>query len=196
MSPWLAALAVLLVLVLVFWAVGAYNRLAGMRAGQLAAFARIDPHWKHRYELIPHLVEAAKEPLRGDREALEAVIAARNRAVVENTAAVADPGNADALRALVLAENVLKVCMDRFEALLQAAAPAGDATRELVQDLTSTDHRIAFARQAYNETVAHYNTALQQFPGSIVANMFGFRPAEPIEARGIPPERRTGRPEL
>ena len=195
MIPSLAALAALLVLVLVFWAVGAHNRLAGMRASLLAAFARIDPHWKHRYELIPHLVEAAKEPLRGEREALEAVIAARNRAVVENSGAAADPGSAVAVRQLALAENVLRVCMDRFEALLQAAAPPGDATRELVQDLTSTDHRIAFARQAYNETVLHYNTALRQFPGSIVASMFGFRPAEPIETRGIPQERRTGLPE-
>lgn len=188
-------IAIVFGLLLVFWAVGAYGRLVGMRTAQRAAFARIDEQIRHRHELIPSLVETAGGYLKEERQSLEEVIAARNQAVEACALAAADPGNGGAMRALVEAEALLAATMVRLSTLSKACPDLVENTHrgEIDAELTSTEHRLAFARQAYNDSVAQYNQALRQFPGSILARLSGFRPAEPLQAALSPVDRRQGR---
>jgi len=183
------AVAVLLV---VFWAVGAYNRLVSLRNRFRNAFAQIDVQLKRRHDLIPNLVETAKAYMKHERETLEAVIAARNQAVTANAAAAADPGNASAVQQMGAAEGALSSMLGKLFALSEAYPDlkANQNMMQLTEELTSTENRIAFSRQAYNDGAMEYNTALEQFPGSLIANMFSFKPTELLQATESAEERK------
>lgn len=181
-----------LVLVVVFWAVGAYNRLVGLQNQFKNAFAQIDVQLKRRYDLIPNLVETAKGYMKHEREALEAVIAARNQAVTANAKASADPTDPNAMHMMAAAEGMLTSSLGKMFALSEAypELKANQNMMQLTEELTSTENRIAFARQAYNDGVMQYNTSREQFPGSIIAGMFAFKPAELLQSTEAPEERK------
>jgi len=185
----IVVLVLLVVLVAIF--VGIYNRLVALRNRFRNAFAQIDVQLKRRYDLIPNLVETAKGYLKHERETLEAVIQARNQAVSASQAASAAPGAPDAMKGLAQAEGVLAGALGRLFALAEAYPDlkANQTMSQLMEELTSTENRISFARQAFNDSVMTYNTAREQFPNTLVANMFSFKPAELLEAIGSPEER-------
>lgn len=179
-------------LVVIFWAVGAYNRLVGMQNQFKNAFAQIDVQLKRRYDLIPNLVETAKGYMKHERETLEAVIAARNQAVNANAKAAANPADPAAMQMMAAAEGALASSLGKMFALSEAypELKANQNMMQLTEELTSTENRIAFARQAYNDGVMQYNTAREQFPGSIIAGMFAFKPAELLQSTEAPEERK------
>jgi LemA protein len=184
---------VAIVLLLLFWGVGAYNRLVSLRNQFKNAFAQIDVQLKRRYDLIPNLVETAKGYMKHEREALEAVIAARNQAVTANAKAAGNPADAGAMQQMAAAESVLTSSLGRMFALSEAypELKANENMLQLSEELTSTENRIAFARQAYNDGVMDYNTSLEQFPVSIIAGMFAFKSAELLQSTESPDERKT-----
>lgn len=181
-----------IVLLIVFWAVGAYNRLVSLRNLFKNAFSQIDVQLKRRYDLIPNLVETAKGYMKHERETLEAVIAARNQAVSANARAAGDPTNASAMQQMAASEGALSSSLGKMFALSEAYPDlkANQNMLQLTEELTSTENRIAFARQAYNDGVMQYNTALEQFPGSMIASAFAFKSAEILQATEAPEERR------
>lgn len=181
-----------LALLVLFWAVGAYNRLVGLQNQCENAFAQIDVQLKRRYDLIPNLVETAKGYMKHEREALEAVIAARNQAVSANAKAAANPADPEAMHTMAAAEGLLTTSLGKMFALSEAypELKANQNMMQLTEELTSTENRIAFARQAYNDGVMQYNTSREQFPGSIIAGMFAFKPAELLESTEAPEERK------
>ncbi|HEY8100736.1 MAG TPA: LemA family protein [Burkholderiaceae bacterium] len=189
----MVTIIILLVIILavVFWIVGAYNRLVALRNQFKNAFAQIDVQLKRRYDLIPNLVETAKGYMKHERETLEAVIAARNQAVTVN--ANLDPTNAAAVQQLSAAEGALSSSLGKLFALSEAYPDlkANQNMMQLTEELTSTENRIAFARQAYNDNVMQYNTSIEQFPGSLIANNFGFKSAELLQATEAPEERKA-----
>jgi LemA protein len=189
------ALIVLLAIALLiaFWAVGAYNRLVSLRNQFKNAFSQIDVQLKRRYELIPNLVETAKAYMKHERETLEAVIAARNQAVSANAKAAVDPADPAALQRMAATEGVLTTMLGKMFALSEAYPDlkANQNMMQLTEELTSTENRIAFSRQAYNDGVMQYNTSLEQFPVSIIANMFAFKAAELLQATESPEERKA-----
>jgi LemA protein len=168
----------LLVLVVLFL-ISVYNRLVTARNAFKNAFAQIDVQLTRRHDLIPNLVETAKGYLRHERDTLEAVIAARNTAVAGLKAAAADPGSASAVTQLAGAETALNGALGRLFALAEAYPDlkANQTMMQLSEELTSTENKVAFARQAYNDSVMGYNNARETFPNSVVAGMFGFEPA-------------------
>lgn len=180
-------------LLVLFWAVGAYNRLVSLRNQIKNAFAQIDVQLKRRHDLIPNLVETAKGYMKHEREALEAVIAARNQAVTATAKAEVDPGDAGAIQQMAAAEGLLSSSLGRMFALSEAYPDlkANQNMMQLTEELTSTENRIAFARQGYNDGVMQYNTSLEQFPSSIIAGMFAFKPAELLQATESPEERKA-----
>jgi LemA protein len=184
MTAWiiLGILAAVLVL-LALYAVGVYNSLVKLRNRFKNAFAQIDVQLKRRYDLIPNLVETAKGYLKHERETLEAVIQARNVAAQAGSKAAAHPEDAGAIKGLVGAETALTGAMGRFFALAEAYPDlkANQNMMQLTEELTSTENKIAFARQAYNDSVMTYNTRREQFPAVIFAGMFQFMPAELFE---------------
>ena len=171
-----------IVLIAVF-AVSVYNKLVSQRNRYKNAFAQIDVQLKRRYDLIPNLVETAKGYLSHERETLEAVIAARNAAANAEARASANPGDPGAMKALVGAETALGGALGKFFALSEAYPDLkGDrAMSQLMEELTSTENRIAFARQAYNDAVMNYNTSRESFPAVLVAGPLGFHSAELFE---------------
>lgn len=174
----------LVILVMLFlWGISIYNGLVTLRNRFKNAFAQIDVQLKRRYDLIPNLVETAKGYMQHERETLEAVIAARNSAVSANQQAAADPGNASAIGALSGAETALTGTLGRLFAVMEAYPDlkANQNMLALQEELTSTENRIAFARQAYNDGVTTYNTARETFPSNIVAGMFSFKEAALFE---------------
>ena len=180
----MTTLIVLGVIVLfVFYAIGIYNGLVTSRNGYKNAFAQIDVQLTRRYDLIPNLVETAKGYMKHERETLEAVIQARNSAVSGLSAAKSNPGDPQAMQQLAGAENVLTQTMGRLFALAEAYPDlkANQNMMQLSEELTSTENKVAFARQAYNDSVMGYNNAREVFPSSIVANMFAFAPAQMLE---------------
>ncbi len=179
-------------LLILFWGVGVYNRLIALRNQFKNAFAQIDVQLKRRYDLIPNLVETAKAYMKHERETLEAVIAARNQAVDAAARAARDPADAAAVRQMAAAEGALGATLGRLFALSEAYPDlkANQNMMQLTEELTSTENRIAFARQAYNDGVMQYNVSVEQFPGSVIAGMFAFRPAELLEATEAPEERK------
>ncbi len=183
---------VAVVLLIVFWGVGAYNRLISLRNQFKNGFAQIDVQLKRRYDLIPNLVETAKGYMKHERETLEAVIAARNQAVAANAKAAVDPADARAMQQMAAAEGVLTASLGKMFALSEAYPDlkANHNMMQLTEELTSTENRIAFARQAYNDGVMQYNTSREQFPGSIIAGMFAFGAAELLQATEAPEERK------
>ena len=164
---------------LVLLVVSMYNRLVSLRNRFKNAFAQIDVQLKRRYDLIPNIVETAKAYMRHERDTLEAVVAARNTAVEAEQRVAGDPTDAAAMQQLAGAERGLTGAMTRFFALSEAYPDLkSDANmRQLTEELTSTENRIAFARQAYNDAVTSYNTSRETFPSSILAGTFGFQEA-------------------
>jgi len=172
-----------IVVVVVLWVVSLYNRLVGSRNGYKNAFAQIDVQLKRRYDLIPNLVETAKGYIKHERETLEAVIKARNSAVSAVQAAAANPGDATAMRGLAGAEGQLTASLGRLFAVAEAYPDlkANQNMMQLSEELTSTENKVAFARQAYNDSVMSYNNQREMFPGSLIAGMFNFTPAQLLE---------------
>ncbi len=171
------------VVVLIFFFVSIYNRLVGGRNAYKNAFAQIDVQLTRRYDLIPNLVETAKGYMKHERETLEAVIAARNTAVSGLKGAAANPGNPQAVQQLAGAETALSGALGRLFALAEAYPDlkANQNMMQLSEELTSTENKVAFARQAFNDAVMHYNNLREVFPNSIVAGMFAFLPAQLLE---------------
>ena len=184
-----------LIAVVVFWAIGAYNRLVDLRNRFRNAFAQIDVQLKRRYDLIPNLVETAKGYMKHERETLEAVIKARNTAVTANAAAAANPGNPAAMQGLMSAEGALTGALSKLFALAEAYPDlkANQNMMQLSEELTSTENKIAFSRQSFNDSVMTYNTATQQFPSNVLAGMFGFTAAELLQATESADERKAVR---
>jgi LemA protein len=172
-----------LVVVGVFFVVGLYNKLVGARNGYKNAFAQIDVQLTRRYDLIPNLVETAKGYMKHERETLEAVIKARNQAVTAAKAAAANPGDMATMTTLSGAEGALGATLGRLFALAEAYPDlkANQNMMQLSEELTSTENKVAFARQAYNDAVMSYNNQREMFPGSIIAGMFNFTPAQLLE---------------
>jgi len=175
---------VLAVLVgLIAFAIGIYNRLVTARNAYKNAFAQIDVQLTRRHDLIPNLVETAKGYLKHERETLAAVIAARNAAVTGLRNAAAKPGDPGAVHQLADAENALSGALGRLFALAEAYPDlkANQNMMQLSEELTSTENKVAFARQAYNDAVMSYNNAREMFPNSVIAGSFNFQPAELLE---------------
>lgn len=173
----------LLVIVVAIFGVSVYNGLVRARNAYKNAFAQIDVQLKRRHDLIPNLVETAKAYLKHERETLEAVTAARSGAMTAQAAAAANPGDPEAMRNLGGAENVLTQALGRLFAVAEAYPDlkANQNMMQLSEELTSTENRVAFARQAYNDSVMTYNNKREVFPSSIVAGMFHFAPAALLE---------------
>lgn len=179
------ALIVLLVIVggfvlLALYAIGEYNGLVTLRNRYKNAFSQIDVQLKRRYDLIPNLVETAKGYIKHERETLEAVIAARNSAYNAGAQAAANPGDPQAMKALSGAESGLAGALGRLFAVAEAYPDlkANQNMMQLSEELTSTENKISFARQAYNDSVMVYNTKREVFPSNIVAGIFNFGAAE------------------
>jgi len=175
---------VALAVVLVLWAVGLYNGLVVLRNRFKNAFAQIDVQLRRRYDLIPNLVETAKGYLAHERETLTAVVEARNQAAGAAKALAAAPGDPAAVRAFAAAESGLAGVLSRLMVVVERY-PELKADRQMArvsEELTSTENRIAFARQAYNDAVTAYNTKRELFPTSLVAGAFNFAPAALLEA--------------
>ncbi len=178
MIPLIVVLALLVIVGI--WVASGYNKLVALRNRFKNAFAQIDVQLKRRYDLIPNLVETAKAYLKHERETLEAVIQARNSAQQASQKAAAHPEDASAVKGLIGAETALTGAMGRFFALAEAYPDlkANQNMMQLTEELTSTENKIAFARQAYNDSVMTYNTGRESFPTNVLAGMFNFQPAE------------------
>jgi LemA protein len=171
------------VVVVALFAISIYNRLVALRNRFKNAFAQIDVQLKRRYDLIPNLVETAKGYLQHERGTLEAVIAARNQAAAAGARAAANPGDPSAMQGLVGAETALTGTLGKFFALAEAYPDlkANQTMMQLSEELTSTENKVAFSRQAFNDAVMEYNTARETFPNVVLAGMFGFQPAQLFE---------------
>jgi LemA protein len=177
MIPLLVLLGLVILLALLF--ISGYNKLVLLRNRFKNAFAQIDVQLKRRYDLIPNLVETAKGYMSHERETLEAVIQARNQAAVAGKAAAQNPADAGAMAGLMGAEGALTGALGKLFALSEAYPDlkANQNMMQLTEELTSTENKISFARQAYNDAVTVYNTMRETFPVNIVANLFNFAAA-------------------
>ena len=176
----LLIIVVVPVFFVLMWVVGAYNRLVALRNRFKNAYAQIDVQLKRRYDLIPNLVETAKGYIKHERGTLEAVIAARNAASAANVRAAQSPGDAAAMKELSGAETALTSTLGRLFAVAEAYPDlkANTTMMALMEELTSTENKVAFARQAYNDSVMAYNTQRETFPTNMIAGPFNFGPAE------------------
>lgn len=166
---------IVIVAVVLFYVVGIYNKLVTLKNRYENAFSQIEVQLKRRYDLIPNLVETAKAYLKHERETLEAVISARNQAMAGLKAAAADPGSAAAMGQLAGAENMLSSALGRLNIVVEAY-PDLKASQNMMQvseELTTTENKVAFSRQAFNDAVTAYNTYKQSFPPVFFANAFG-----------------------
>ena len=171
--------------VIIFWVIQMYNRLVNLRNRVRNAFSQIDVQLTRRYDLIPNLVEAVKGYMAHERNTLEAVIQARNTAVSGLKQAAADPTNPDAIKALAAAETTLGGTLGRLFALAESY-PDLKANQNMMQfqeELASTENKVAFARQAFNDSVMTYNTACESVPTNFIASMFSFKHAEFLEIK-------------
>lgn len=185
MFPGAAIILVLVAIVVpaffvLMWIVGGYNRLVALRNRFKNAYAQIDVQLKRRYDLIPNLVETAKGYITHERGTLEAVVAARNAASAANLRAAQSPGDTTAMKELSGAETALTGTLGRLFAVAEAYPDlkANTTMMSLMEELTSTENKVAFARQAYNDSVMSYNTMRETFPTNMIAGPFGFLPAE------------------
>ena len=167
----------------VLFAISIYNRLVAGRNRFKNAFAQIDVQLTRRHDLIPNLVETAKGYMKHERETLEAVVNARNTAVAGLKAAAADPSDPEAMKKLAQAEQGLSGALGRLFALSEAYPDlkANENMMQLSEELTTTENKVAFSRQAYNDSVMDYNTLRESFPNNFFAGWFNFRPAELLE---------------
>ena len=184
-------LLILLVIVaaVAFWGVGIYNGLVTARNAYKNAFAQIDVQLQRRFDLIPNLVEVARKYMAHERETLEAVIAARSAAQSGLSAAKANPGDPGAMAQLAAAQGQLNAGLGRLLAVAEAYPDlkANQNMMQLTEELTSTENKVAFARQAYNDAVMAYNNRREAFPGNLFAGMFGFAAATLLD---IPVDKR------
>ena len=171
------------IVLIVFWVISIYNGLVGGRNAYQNAFAQIDVQLTRRYDLIPNLVETAKGYMKHERETLEAVIAARNTAYAGLKAAAANPGDAAAVQALSGAEGQLTGALSRLMAVAESYPDlkANQNMMQLSEELTTTENKVSFARQAFNDAVMSYNNRREMFPGSMIAGMFNFVAAQLLE---------------
>ena len=160
--------------------IGSYNGLVTLRNRFKNAFAQIDVQLKRRYDLIPNLVETAKGYLKHERETLEAVIAARNTAYAASKAAAANPADAGAMKSLLSAESGLGGALSRLMVVSEQYPDlkANQNMMQLTEEMTSTENKISFARQAYNDSVMVFNTTRERFPTNLIAGMFNFAEAQ------------------
>jgi LemA protein len=172
-----------IVVVVLMLVASIYNKLVTLSQRFKNAFAQIDVQLKRRYDLIPNIVETAKGVMAHERETLEAVIQARNQASAAASTAAANPGNAAAIGSLGAAETALTQSLGRFFALAEAYPDlkANQNMLSIQEELTSTENKVAFARQSFNDSVTAYNTYRSTFPPVLFAGMFGFQPASLLE---------------
>ncbi len=179
------SLLILLAIVVAFglWAMGIYNGLITARNAFKNAFAQIDVQLQRRFDLIPNLVETAKGYLSHERETFEAVTAARAGAMTGLAAAKANPGDPEAMAELGKSQGMLNSALGRLMVSVEAypELKANQNMMQLTEELTSTENKVAFARQAFNDSVMHYNNKREVFPSSVVAGMFNFAPAALLE---------------
>jgi LemA protein len=177
---------VVILAILVFFVLSVYNGLVRLRNGYKNAFAQIDVQLTRRHDLIPNLVEIAKAYMAHERGTLEAVIQARSAAITAQAAATANPGDPGAMGQLAASEGALTGALGKLFALSEAYPDlkANQTMMQLSEELTSTENRVAFARQAYNDSVMTYNNKREVFPAALFAGMFGFTAAAPLEAAG------------
>jgi LemA protein len=171
------------VVLLVVWVIVTYNRLVHSRNAYQQAFAQIDVQLTRRHTLIPNLVETAKGYLKHERDTLDAVVSARSRAIDAQPAAAANPGDPTAMQALADAENTLTMALGQLFVVSEAypQLKANQNMLQLMEELTSAENRVAFARQHYNDSVMHYNNRRETVPASMFAGMLGFGPAALFE---------------
>lgn len=171
---------VALVVIAAMFVVGIYNKLVALRNRFKNAYAQIDVQLKRRYDLIPNLVEIAKGYLKHERETLEAVIAARNTAKAAASAAAANPADAGAMKGIIGAESGLASAMSRLMVVAEQYPDlkANQNMMQLTAELTSTENKVSFARQSYNDAVMVYNTQREIFPSTLIASTFNFSAAE------------------
>ncbi|MGA8052197.1 MAG: LemA family protein [Burkholderiales bacterium] len=181
------------VVALVAFAIAVYNRLVALRNRYKNAYAQIDVQLKRRYDLIPNLVEAAKGYLQHERGTLEAVVAARGAAVSAAQRAAGAPGEPSAMQGLAQAEGALGGALGRLMAVFEAYPDlkANQNILALQEELSSTENKVAFARQAFNDSVMEYNTKRESFPDNVLAGMFGFTAAELLQATESAAERQA-----
>ena len=185
----LGGVAILLIILVI----GIYNKLVVGRNRVKNAYAQIDVQLTRRYDLIPNLVETAKGYMKHERETLEAVTEARNQAASAAKAVAGDPTNGTAMKSLIGAEGALSGMLGKLNVTMEAY-PDLKASQNMMQvqeELTSTENKVAFARQGYNDSVMHYNVLRESFPDSLIANMFSFKEAQMFEiedqkAREVP----------
>ena len=182
-----------IVVIAAVWAIAIYNGLVTLRNRFKNAFAQIDVQLKRRYDLIPNLVESVKGYMQHERGTLDAVIKARGSAVSAAQAAAANPGNPGAMQGLSQAEGALGGALGRLIAVFEQYPDlkANQNVLGLQEELSSTENKIAFSRQAYNDSVMEYNTKRESFPDNIFAGMFGFGPAELLQSTESAEERRA-----
>jgi LemA protein len=182
-----------IIVALVVWAISIYNGLVSLRNRFKNAFSQIDVQLKRRYDLIPNLVETAKAYIKHERDTLEAVTRARNTALAAAQAAGANPGNPAAMQSLGQAEGALTGVLSRLLAVVESypELKANQNMLALQEELSSTENKVAFARQAYNDSVMEYNTKRESFPDTIFAGTFGFAPAELLQATESGEERKA-----
>ncbi len=193
-AAWIAIGGGAFLLLLLLFGAGIYNKLVALRNRYKNAFSQIDVQLKRRHDLIPNLVETAKGYMSHERETLEAVINARNQAVTAQQRASSSPGDPSAMQSLGAAEGQLTGALGRLFALSEAYPDlkANQNMLALQEELTSTENKVAFSRQAFNDAVMNYNTQREVFPNVIFAGMFGFGPAQLFEIES-PKEREAPR---
>ncbi len=167
----------------VFYVIGLYNKLVTLRQQQKNSFAQIDVQLTRRYDLIPNLVETAKSFMAHEKDTLEKVILARNQAFQAKQEVKADPADPSAMKSLMNAENSVRGALGSFLAVSESYPElrSNENMKTLMEELASTENKVAFARQSYNDSTMEYNTARELFPTSMVAGMFNFAPAPLFE---------------
>ncbi len=188
----LLLMPVVLIIGIALWGIGVYNGLVRLRNQMQNAFAQIDVQLKRRYELIPNLVETAKAYMKHERETLDAVITARNQGLAAMKALSANPNDPSAFKNLMQAEGSLGGLLRGLSVTMESypELKANTTMNQLMEELTSTENKVSFARQAFNDSVTAYNTSRELFPASSIAGLTGFQPAQLFEVES-PSERQA-----